>query len=355
MSMVTIQGKGVYGGVAIGRISFYSRETLVVKRRHIEDPQAELERLEQAKAVTLQELQKLYEKARKEVGEASAAVFEIHQMMVEDEDYNESIANIINSQKLNAEYAVATTADHFAQMFSSMDDDYMRERAADVHDVSDRLLKNLMNKSGGITSGDEKVILCADDLAPSETVQLDKDSVMAFATCYGSTNSHTAILARTMNIPAIIGLGEALTAEYDGKMGIVDGFTGTLYIDPDDVTLAKMQKKQAEDLRKKKLLQELKGKDNISKDGQKVNVFANIGSPQDMGAVLMNDAGGVGLFRSEFLYLESEDYPSEEAQFTAYRTVLESMGGKKVVIRTLDIGADKQIDYFKLDKEENPA
>lgn len=355
MSMVTIQGKGVFGGVAIGRISFYSREKLVVKRRHIEDPQAELERLEQAKTITLQELQSLYEKARKEVGEASAAVFEIHQMMVEDEDYNESIANIINSQKLNAEYAVATTADHFAQMFSSMDDDYMRGRAADVHDVSDRLLKNLMNKSGGITSGNEKVILCADDLAPSETVQLDKDSVMAFATCYGSTNSHTAILARTMNIPAIIGLGESLTAEYDGKMGIVDGFTGTLYIEPDDVTLAKMQKKQAEDLRKKKLLQELKGKDNISKDGQHVNVFANIGSPQDMGAVLMNDAGGVGLFRSEFLYLESEDYPTEEAQFAAYRTVLESMGGKKVVIRTLDIGADKQIDYFKLDKEENPA
>lgn len=354
--MTELHGKGVSGGIAIGKISFYKKDEISVKRTHIEDTAAELERFDRAKEFTLSQLAELYEKALKEVGETNAQIFEIHQMMIEDEDYLDSIKNFILSQNLNAEYAVAVTADNFAEMFSSMDDDYMKERAADVRDISDRLLRNLMNKTGTDGGSDDgKTIVCADDLAPSETVQLDKSKVLAFCTKHGASNSHTAILARTMNIPAIIGLGEALSEKYDGREAVVDGKTGVIYIDPDEETKAEMEKKRQEELRRRELLQNLKGKENITPDGQKINVYANIGGLGDMGAVLANDAGGIGLFRSEFLYLESNDYPDEEVQFRCYKKVLERMAGKKVIIRTLDIGADKQIDYFGLDREENPA
>lgn len=354
--MTELHGKGVSGGIAIGKISFYKKDEISVKRTHIEDTAAELERFDRVKEFTLSQLAELYEKALKEVGETNAQIFEIHQMMIEDEDYLDSIKNFILSQNLNAEYAVAVTADNFAEMFSSMDDDYMKERAADVRDISDRLLRNLMNKTGADGGSDDgKTIVCADDLAPSETVQLDKSKVLAFCTKHGASNSHTAILARTMNIPAIIGLGEALSEEYDGREAVVDGKTGVIYIDPDEETKAEMEKKRQEELRRRELLQNLKGKENITPDGQKINVYANIGGLGDMGAVLANDAGGIGLFRSEFLYLESNDYPDEEVQFRCYKKVLERMAGKKVIIRTLDIGADKQIDYFGLDREENPA
>lgn len=282
-------------------------------------------------------------------------IFEIHQMMLEDLDYIESIENIIRTQEVNAEFAVATTADNFAQMFASMDDAYMQGRAADVKDVSERVLDILCGVGESMAQTDEPCIIAADDLAPSETVQLDKSKVLGFATMYGSSNSHTAILARTMNIPAVIGLGEELAAQYDGRMAIIDGFTGMLYIDPDETTLAKMQEKRAKDLEQKALLEQLKGKENVTKSGQKMNVYANIGNVSDVGAVLKNDAGGIGLFRSEFLYLENDTFPSEEQQFTVYKQVAENMAGKKVIIRTLDIGADKQVDYFGLDKEENPA
>ncbi|MDO4943695.1 MAG: phosphoenolpyruvate--protein phosphotransferase [Ruminococcus sp.] len=353
--MTELRGKGVSGGVAIGKISFYKKDEICVKRVHIDDTAAELERFDRAKEFTLLQLSELYEKALKEVGETNAQIFEIHQMMIEDEDYLDSIQNFIVSQKLNAEYAVAVTADNFAEMFSSMDDDYMKERAADVRDISDRLLRNLMNKSGSEDSSDGKTIICADDLAPSETVQLDKSKVLAFCTRRGASNSHTAILARTMNIPAVIGLGDALLEEYDGREAVVDGKTGVIYIDPDEDIKTETEKKRQEEIHRRELLQNLKGKENITPDGQKINVYANIGGLGDMGAVLANDAGGIGLFRSEFLYLESKDYPDEEVQFRCYKKVLERMAGKKVIIRTLDIGADKQIDYFGLDKEENPA
>ena len=300
-------------------------------------------------------MKKLYDKAMADVGEANAMIFEVHQMMLEDLDYVESIENIIKTQNVNAEYAIATTSDNFAQMFASMDDAYMQGRAADVKDISERLLGILSGTIDSIVQTDEPSIIAADDLAPSETVQLDKDKVLAFTTMYGSSNSHTAILARTMNIPAIIGLGEALTQEYDGKMAIVDGFTGIMYIDPDEKTMEEMKAKQQKDLEQKALLEQLKGKENITKEGQKINVYANIGNVADLGAVLKNDAGGIGLFRSEFLYLENETYPTEEQQFAVYKQVAETMAGKKVIIRTLDIGADKQVDYFNLDKEENPA
>lgn len=353
--MITISGKSVFGGVAIGKIMFYKRNEKVIKRSHVDDVDAEWQRFEAAKNEAVAQLQGLYDKAVADVGEANAMIFEIHQMMLEDLDYLESIENIIRTQEVNAEFAVATTADNFAQMFASMDDAYMQGRAADVKDVSERVLDILCGVSAGMKTMDEPCIIAADDLAPSETVQLDKSKVLGFATMYGSSNSHTAILARTMNIPAVIGLGEDLLEQYDGKMAVIDGFTGTLYIEPDEETMAQMQEKRAKDLEEKGLLEQLKGKENVTKSGQKINVYANIGNVSDVGAVLKNDAGGIGLFRSEFLYLENTTFPTEEQQFAVYKQVAENMAGKKVIIRTLDIGADKQVDYFGLDKEENPA
>ena len=353
--MITITGKSVFGGVSIGKLSFYKRNQKVIKRSHVDDIEAECTRFQEAKTDAVEQLKGLYDKALEDVGEANAMIFEIHQMMLEDLDYIESIENIIRTQEVNAEFAVATTADNFAQMFASMDDAYMQGRAADVKDVSERVLDILCGVGESMAQTDEPCIIAADDLAPSETVQLDKSKVLGFATMYGSSNSHTAILARTMNIPAVIGLGEELLAQYDGRMAVIDGFTGILYIDPDEATLAKMQEKRANDLEQKALLEQLKGKENVTKSGQKMNVYANIGNVSDVGAVLKNDAGGIGLFRSEFLYLENDTFPTEEQQFTVYKQVAENMAGKKVIIRTLDIGADKQVDYFGLDKEENPA
>ena len=353
--MITIKGKSVFGGVSIGKIMFYKRNEKVIKRTHVDDVDAEWKRFCDAKDTAVSQLKELYDKAIEDVGEANAMIFEIHQMMLEDLDYLESIENIIRTQEVNAEFAVATTADNFAQMFAAMDDAYMQGRAADVKDVSERVLDILCGVSGGMKEMTEPCIIAADDLAPSETVQLDKSKVLGFATMYGSSNSHTAILARTMNIPAVIGLGEDLLTKYDGKMAVIDGFTGMLYIDPDEETMKVMEEKRAKDQEQKALLEQLKGKENVTKSGQKINVYANIGNLSDVGAVLKNDAGGIGLFRSEFLYLESNTFPTEEEQFQAYKTVAENMAGKKVIIRTLDIGADKQVDYFNLDKEDNPA
>ena len=353
--MITLSGKSVFGGVAIGKIAFYKRQEKQVRRYRVEDIEAEVARFEDAQETAIAQLGELYDKAMEDVGEANAAIFEVHQMMLMDLDYVDSIKNIITTQEVNAEYAVATTGDNFSQMFASMDDAYMQGRAADAKDVSDRLLGILSDAGESGVVADEPVIVAADDLVPSETVQLDKSKVLAFATMYGSANSHTAILARTMNIPAVIGLGEGLAKEYDGHMAAIDGFTGTIYIDPDEETMKAMTEKREEDRRQKALLEELKGKENITLSGQKINVYANIGNLSDVGAVLKNDAGGIGLFRSEFLYLESEDFPTEEQQFQVYKQVAENMAGKKVIIRTLDIGADKQVDYFGLDKEENPA
>ena len=353
--MITLTGKSVFGGVSIGKIAFYKRNEQQIKRWHVDDTESEVKRFEDAKAKAVAELQELYQKAMSDVGETNAMIFEIHQMMLEDLDYIESIINIITAQQVNAEYAVGTTADNFAAMFSAMDDAYMQGRAADVKDVSERILNILSGAEKVAFATDEPVIVAADDLVPSETVQLDKEKVLGFATMYGSSNSHTAILARTMNIPAIIGLGEELKPEYDGKFAVIDGFDGKIYIDPDEETLAAMKKKQAEDIERKKLLEQLKGKENVTLSGQHINIYANIGNSSDVGAVLKNDAGGIGLFRSEFLYLENETFPTEEQQFAVYKQVAENMAGKKVIIRTLDIGADKQVDYFGLDKEENPA
>mgnify|MGYP000522561151 FL=1 len=353
--MITLEGKSVFGGVTIGKIQFYKRNEITIKRTRVEDVEAEVERFQNAKAKTLELLKGLYEKALEDVGEANAMIFEAHQLMLEDPDYVESIENIIRTQDVNAEYAIGATADNFAAIFEAMDDAYMQGRAADVRDVSERLLQALSSQNETVMVMDEPVIIAADDLMPSETVQLDKEKVLSFVTMYGSANSHTAILARTMNIPAVIGLGEALKEEYDGKVAIVDGVDGKVYIDPDEETMASMQKKQKKDQEQKELLNQLKGKENVTKSGQKVNVYANIGNLADVGAVLKNDAGGIGLFRSEFLYLESDTYPTEEQQFAVYKKVAETMAGKKVIIRTLDIGADKQVDYFKLDKEDNPA
>lgn len=353
--MITISGKSVFGGVSIGKLMFYKRNDKVIKRTHVDDVDAEWKRFQDAKDTAISQLKGLYDKAIADVGEANAMIFEIHQMMLEDLDYLESIENIIRTQEVNAEFAVATTADNFAQMFAAMDDAYMQGRAADVKDVSERVLDILCGVDSGMKEMREPCIIAADDLAPSETVQLDKSKVFGFATMYGSSNSHTAILARTMNIPAVIGLGEELLAEYDGKIAVIDGFTGTIYIEPDEETMKVMQEKRQKDLEQKALLEQLKGKENITKSGQKINVYANIGNVSDVGAVLKNDAGGIGLFRSEFLYLENTDFPTEEQQFSVYKQVAENMAGKKVIIRTLDIGADKQVDYFGLDKEENPA
>ena len=353
--MITLTGKSVFGGVAIGKIAFYKRNEITIKRIHVDDTEGEVKRFETAKEKAVAQLQELYDKAMEDVGESNAMIFEIHQMMLEDLDYVESIVNIITTQEVNAEYAIGTTADNFAAMFQAMDDAYMQGRAADVKDVSERLLQVLSDNSTDAMKMDEPAIIAADDLVPSETVQLDKEKVLSFITMHGSANSHTAILARTMNIPAVISLGEDLKKEYDGKLAIVDGLEGKVYIEPDAKTMEAMQEKQRKDQEQKELLEQLKGKENITKSGQKVNLYANIGDLADVGAVLKNDAGGIGLFRSEFLYLESETYPTEEQQFSVYKTVAENMAGRKVIIRTLDIGADKQVDYFGLCKEENPA
>ena len=355
-TMRSFQGKGVYGAVAVGTAHVFRRQEAQVRRIRVDDKAAELERLEAAKAKAAEQLSGIYEKALKEVGETNAQIFEIHMMMIEDDDYNDFIKGIIDTQSVNAEYAVAVASDNFAEMFSSMDDPYMQARSADVRDISNRLIACLSDTEQAEQSADGCMIVCADDLAPSETVSLDKDKVLAFVTAFGSSNSHTAILARNMNIPAVIGIGEGFLNElHDGVRLVVDGHTGTVIIDPDEETVKQYLEKQREDAHKKELLQQLKGKENITKDGRSVKIFANIGGVDGIGAVLANDAGGIGLFRSEFLYLESTDFPDEEQQFRAYKKVLESMAGKKVIIRTLDIGADKQIDYFGLDKEENPA
>ena len=354
--MKIYQGKGVYGAVAIGKISLFKKPEAAVKRVRIENTDGEKSRFEQAKAAAMDQLQEIYDKALREVGEANAAIFEIHRMMLDDDDYNESVNSIIESQSVNAEYAVAVTADNFAEMFSAMDDAYMQARAADVRDISNRVINNLTGNSSVHAGTGERVIICALDLAPSETVSLDKDRVLAFVTAHGSSNSHTAILARNMNIPAVIGAGDDFLNEVrDGCQAVVDGFTGEIFVDPDEDTCKKYLEKQRADEEKKRLLQELRGKENITLDGHRINIYTNIGSVGDIGKVLANDAGGIGLFRSEFLYLENSDFPTEEQQFAAYKKVLESMAGKKVIIRTLDIGADKQCDYFNLKKEENPA
>ncbi len=353
--MQIYNGKSVFGGIAIGKISVYQKKEQQVKRVKIDDPEQEMARYEKAKAEGIKQLQGLYDKALREVGEANAAIFEVHQMMMEDDGYNESVENIIRSQGVNAEYAVATTGDNYAQMFSAMDDDYMRERAADVRDISERLLTILNGEETGAVDADEPKIIVAEDLAPSETVQLDKDKVLSFVTVKGSLNSHTAILARTMAIPALVNTSVSLESEMDGRLGIVDGADGTFYVDPDEKTLAEMKKRQEEDLSRKQLLLTLKGKENVTLDGQKVMLYANIGNIKDLATVIQNDAGGIGLFRSEFIYLEKEDFPTEEEQFQIYRQVAQTMAGKRVIIRTLDIGADKQCDYFHMEHEENPA
>ena len=353
--MQVYNGKSVFGGIAIGKISVYQKKEQQVKRVKVEDPDQEMARYGKAKAEGIRQLQGLYDKALKEVGEANAAIFEVHQMMMEDDGYNESVENIVRNQGVNAEYAVATTGDNYAQMFSAMDDDYMRERAADVRDISERLLTILNGEDTGSVDADEPKIIVAEDLAPSETVQLDKDKVLSFVTVKGSLNSHTAILARTMAIPALVNTSMTLDSVMDGKLGIVDGASGTFYVDPDEKTLDEMKKRQEEDLSRKQLLQTLKGKDNVTLDGQKVMLYANIGNIKDLATVIQNDAGGIGLFRSEFIYLEKEDFPTEEEQFQIYRQVAQTMAGKRVIIRTLDIGADKQCDYFHMEHEENPA
>lgn len=353
--MEVYQGKSVFGGIAIGRISVHKKDEQQVKRVRIEDSEQEILRYRQAKQTAMEQLQGLYQKALKEVGEANAAIFEIHQMMLEDDDYNESVENIIRMQQVNAEYAVASTGDNFAQMFSAMDDDYMRARSADVKDISERVLSVLGGRATGIDASGEPVIIVADDLASSETVQLNKDLVLSFVTVHGSVNSHTAILARTMSIPALIGTAIPLTDDIDGKVGIVDGKNGCIYVDPDEDTLGKMQQLKLEEQEKKELLQTLKGRENITIDGKKIMLYANIGNSKDLAAVLQNDAGGIGLFRSEFIYLERDTFPTEEEQFQIYRTVAETMAGKPVIIRTLDIGADKKCDYFEMEPEENPA
>ena len=348
-----ITGKSVFSGIAIGKLAIFQNGDNPVKREKITDSRPEIQRFTDAKEEAKVQLAALYEKALKEVGEVNAAIFEVHQMMLDDLDYIEAITNMIESQEVNAEYAVATTGDNFSAMFAAMDDDYMKARAADVKDISNRVITILQgNQTGGMDS-DEPVILLANDLAPSETVQLDKSKVLSFVTRHGSTNSHTAILARTMNIPALIGID--YTEDAEGKLGIVDGYEGKLIIDPPASVLEEYRARKEADEEKKRLLMELKGKEDVTLDGKQIKLYANIGSVSDVATVLANGAGGIGLFRSEFLYLESSDYPTEEEQFTAYRKVAEMMAGKKVIIRTLDIGADKQVDYFGLDKEENPA
>ncbi|MGN1377068.1 MAG: phosphoenolpyruvate--protein phosphotransferase [Dorea sp.] len=351
--MEVYTGKSIYKGIAIGKILFYQKGEQSVKRTKIEDTASEIGRYEAARQKAMEQLNGLYEKAVKEVGEMNAAVFEVHAMMLEDDDYVDSIINIIETQQVNAEFAVATTGDNFAKMFEDMDDDYFRARAADVKDISERLVNILSGRENGGDIGEEPVIIVADDLAPSETVQMDKEKLLAFVTEHGSANSHTAILARTMNIPALIGV--QIREAWNGRLAVVDGYSGTLYVDPEDEILSQMKARQEEDIRARELLSELKGKEDVTLDGKSIRLYANIGSVKDIASVLANDAAGIGLFRSEFLYLESSDYPDEETQFQTYKTVAENMAGKKVIVRTLDIGADKQADYFQIAHEENPA
>ncbi|MCR4955728.1 MAG: phosphoenolpyruvate--protein phosphotransferase [Lachnospiraceae bacterium] len=354
--MIQYQGKGVYGAIAIGKVSVFTKEDMTVKRTRIEDVEAEKARVCKAKEESIEQLGGIYEKALKEVGEDNAQIFEVHMMLLDDEDYNESVNTIIETQEVNAEYAVAVTSDNFSSMFAAMDDAYMQARAADIKDISNRLIANLQGRKNGGEGVSGKAVICAYDLAPSETVSLDKEKVLAFATAHGSSNSHTAILARNMNIPAIIGLGdEFLAAMENGREVVVDGYNGIVIADPDEETIAKYEKKIAEDEEKKHLLQELKGKENKTIDGKEISLYANISSVDNIVNALLNDAGGVGLFRSEFLYLEQDDYPTEEQQFLAYKKAVETMAGKKVIIRTLDIGADKKVDYFGLKPEDNPA
>lgn len=353
--MNTFKGTSVFGGVAIGKLFLFKKQENKIERVHVNDVDAEIKRFEAAKERAIVQLGELYKKAVAEVGEANAMIFEVHQMMLEDLDYLDSIHYIIKEQSVNAEYAVGTTGDNFAAMFAAMDDAYMQGRAADIKDITERLLTELSNGEQADFTMKEPVVILAEDLAPSETVQFEKDKLLGFITREGSANSHTAILARTMDIPAIIQTNIELLPEYHGRLTCVDGFTGEIYLDPDEKTLTAMKKKQEECLAEKELLQELRGKETVTLDGQKVNLYANIGNVKDIATVLRNDAQGIGLFRSEFLYLESSDYPTEEEQFKAYKTVAENMAGKKVIIRTLDIGADKKVDYFKLDPEENPA
>lgn len=350
--MQVIQGKSIFGGIAIGPIIFFTKEQNQVKRSKIEDTAGEIARYEAAIVTAQEQLGKLYEKALKEVGESGAQIFEVHQMMLEDDDYNDSVKNIIETQMVNAEYAVATTGDNFAEIFAAMEDEYFQARAVDMKDISERVINVLMGV-GEVSGWEEPSIIVAEDLAPSETVQFDKSKLLGFVTRLGSSNSHTAILARTMNIPALIQID--IKEEWNGKMGIIDGFSGEFYIDPEPEVLEKYQEKKAEQEEHRRLLAEQKGKPTVTKSGKEIKLFANIGSVSDLPAAMGNDAGGIGLFRSEFLYLESGDYPTEDDQFKAYKMVAETMAGKKVIIRTLDIGADKQVDYFNLDKEENPA
>ena len=353
--MQCFQGKSVYKGIAMGPIVVLKKNDYQVKRTRIEDTEAEVKRVDEALKASQEQLQKLYDKAVREVGEASAAIFEVHQMMLEDEDYLEAIQNMIRTEQVNAEYAVAVTGDNFAEMFASMDDDYMKARSADIKDISERLVRNFSGQGDVDLSEIEPSVIVADDLSPSETVQMDKDKILAFVTVHGSTNSHTAILARMMNIPALIGVKMDLEALQSGVTAVVDGFQGMVTFDPDEETKAQTETKIQEEAEKLKLLQELKGKENITLDGRKINIYANIGSVGDIGYVMENDAGGIGLFRSEFLYLGRNDFPTEEEQFQAYKQAVQMMAGKKVIIRTLDIGADKQVDYFNLGNEDNPA
>lgn len=353
--MYEYKGKSVFGGIAIGRIKVYSKEQQQVKRMHIDDCESEKQRYINAVDKAVEQLGMLYDKALKEVGEANAAIFEMHQIMLEDDDYKESVLNIIDNQNVNAEYAVAQTSDNFSSMFAAMDDEYMRGRALDVRDISERLITILSGGESSTIESDEPSIIIAEDLAPSETVQMDKEKILSFVSVKGSVNSHTAILARTMGIPALIGTKGVLDEDIDGLTGIVDGFNGVVYINPDSETLDRYKKEQAKYIEQKELLNRLKGKEDVTLDGTKIKLYANIGNVKDIALVLANDAAGIGLFRSEFIYLERTDFPTEEEQFNIYKTVAENMAGKPAIIRTLDIGADKQCDYFNLDKEDNPA
>lgn len=351
--MEKFTGKSIFNGIAIGKILFYSKDGVQIFRHKVKDTDAEIARYNKAKEKAIEELNVIYEKAVKEVGEMNAAVFEVHAMMLEDDDYNDSVKNIITSQGVNAEYAVATTSDNFSKMFAEMDDEYFQARAIDIKDISERVLNILAGRSSENILGDEPVIVVANDLAPSETVQMDKEKLLAFVTEEGSSNSHTAILARTMNIPALIGI--RIDREWNGEMAVVDGYNGELILEPDEATIKVMKERQEKIAKDREMLQTLKGKEDVTLDGKHIKLYANIGSVADVANVLKNDANGIGLFRSEFLYLENDTFPTENEQFQAYKAVAENMAGKKVVIRTLDIGADKQVDYFGLDKEDNPA
>lgn len=353
--MQYFQGKSVYKGIVMGPVAVLKKNDYQVKRARIEDPEAEVKRVKEAVEVSKKQLGRLYDKAVREVGEASVAIFEVHQMMLEDEDYLESMENMIRIELVNAEYAAAATGDNFAEMFAAMDDEYMKARSADVKDISERLVRNLSGEGDNDLSSMEPSIIVADDLSPSETVQMDKEKILAFVTVHGSTNSHTAILARMMNIPALIGVPMDLNSLKTGMTAVVDGFSGQVIFEPEEDVQKETEKRMQEEAEKQKLLEELKGKENITPDGRKINIYANIGSVGDLGYVMENDAGGIGLFRSEFLYLGRNDFPTEEEQFQAYKQAVQTMAGKKVIIRTLDIGADKQVEYFNLGKEENPA